>query len=76
MKIIVLGAGVVGTTTAYYLHQAGHEVTVLDRQPDAGMETSFANAGQVSPGYSAPVGRARRAVEGHQVDDDDAIARW
>ena len=54
MKIIVLGAGVVGTTTAYYLHAAGHEVTVLDRQPAAGMETSFANAGQVSPGYSAP----------------------
>ena len=54
MKIIVLGAGVVGTTTAYYLGRAGHEVTVLDRQPAAGMETSFANAGQVSPGYSAP----------------------
>ena len=54
MKIIVLGAGVVGTTTAFYLNQAGHEVTVLDRQPAAGMETSFANAGQVSPGYSAP----------------------
>jgi D-amino-acid dehydrogenase len=54
MKIIVLGAGVVGTTTAYYLNQAGHEVSVFDRQPGAGMETSFANAGQVSPGYSAP----------------------
>ncbi len=54
MKILVLGAGVVGTTTAYYLQEAGHEVTVLDRQPAAGMETSFANAGQVSPGYSAP----------------------
>ncbi len=54
MKIIVLGAGVVGTTTAWYLSQAGHDVTVLDRQPAAGMETSFANAGQVSPGYSAP----------------------
>src|SRR5579875_995101 len=54
MRIIVLGAGVVGVTAAYYLHQAGHEVTVLDRQPAAGMETSFANAGQVSPGYSAP----------------------
>ena len=54
MKILVLGAGVVGTTTAYYLQKAGHEVTVLDRQPAAGMETSFANAGQVSPGYSAP----------------------
>ncbi len=54
MKIIVLGAGVVGVTSAYYLARRGHEVTVLDRQPAAGMETSFANAGQVSPGYSAP----------------------
>jgi D-amino-acid dehydrogenase len=54
LKIIVLGAGVVGTASAYYLARAGHEVTVLDRQPAAGMETSFANAGQVSPGYSAP----------------------
>lgn len=54
MKIIVLGSGVVGTTTAWYLAKAGHEVTVLDRQPAAGMETSFANAGQVSFGYSAP----------------------
>jgi D-amino-acid dehydrogenase len=54
MKVLVLGAGVVGTASAYYLARAGHEVTVLDRQPGAGMETSFANAGQVSPGYSAP----------------------
>ncbi|WP_323991719.1 MULTISPECIES: D-amino acid dehydrogenase [Nguyenibacter] len=54
MKIIVLGSGVVGVTSAWYLAQAGHEVTVIDRQPEAGMETSFANAGQVSPGYSAP----------------------
>ncbi len=54
MKIIVLGGGVIGTTSAYYLAQAGHEVTVLDRQPGAGLETSYANAGEVSPGYSAP----------------------
>ncbi len=54
MKIIVLGSGVIGTTTAYYLAQAGHEVTVVDRQDGAGLETSFANAGEVSPGYSAP----------------------
>ncbi|CUW47742.1 D-amino acid dehydrogenase [Novacetimonas hansenii] len=54
MKIIVLGSGVVGVTSAWYLAQAGHEVTVVDRQPAAGLETSFANAGQVSPGYSAP----------------------
>lgn len=54
MKVIVLGAGVIGTTTAYYLAQAGAEVTVIDRQPCVANETSFANAGQVSPGYSTP----------------------
>jgi D-amino-acid dehydrogenase len=54
MKILILGSGVIGTTAAYYLARAGHEVTVIDRQPGPGMETSFANAGEVSPGYSAP----------------------
>jgi D-amino-acid dehydrogenase len=54
MKIIVLGAGVIGVTSAWYLAQAGHEVTVVDRQPAPALETSFANAGEVSPGYSAP----------------------
>jgi D-amino-acid dehydrogenase len=54
MKVIVLGAGVIGTTTAYYLARAGAQVTVVDRQPCAANETSFANAGQVSPGYSTP----------------------
>lgn len=54
MKILILGGGVVGTTTAYYLAKAGHEVELIDRQAAPGMETSFANAGQVSPGYSAP----------------------
>ncbi|GBQ35089.1 D-amino acid dehydrogenase [Gluconacetobacter azotocaptans] len=54
MKIIILGSGVVGVTSAWYLAQAGHEVTVIDRQPGPGLETSFANAGQVSPGYSSP----------------------
>jgi D-amino-acid dehydrogenase len=54
MRILVLGSGVVGVTSAWYLAKAGHEVTVVDRQPTPGMETSFANAGQVSPGYSAP----------------------
>jgi D-amino-acid dehydrogenase len=54
VKIIVLGSGVIGTTSAYYLAQQGHEVTVIDRQSGAGLETSFANAGEVSPGYSAP----------------------
>lgn len=54
MKIIVLGSGVIGVTAAYYLNRAGHEVTVVDRQPAAAMETSFANAGEISPGYAAP----------------------
>lgn len=54
MKIVILGAGVIGTASAYYLAKAGHEVTVLERQPASGLETSFANAGEVSPGYSAP----------------------
>ena len=54
MHIIVLGAGVIGTTSAYYLKQAGHEVTVIDRQPGVALETSFANAGQISPGYASP----------------------
>ncbi|GJE27886.1 D-amino acid dehydrogenase [Methylobacterium organophilum] len=54
MHVMILGGGVVGVTSAYYLAKAGHAVTVIDRQPGAGLETSFANAGQVSPGYSAP----------------------
>jgi D-amino-acid dehydrogenase len=54
MKVIVLGAGVIGVTTAYYLARAGAEVTVLERQPGPALETSHANAGQVSPGYSTP----------------------
>ena len=54
MKVLVLGSGVVGTSIAYYLARNGHEVQVLDRQSGPALETSFANAGEVSPGYSAP----------------------
>lgn len=54
MKVLILGSGVIGVTSAYYLAKAGHEVTVVDRQPKPGLETSFANAGEVSPGYSSP----------------------
>ncbi|MEJ2027703.1 MAG: FAD-dependent oxidoreductase, partial [Limibacillus sp.] len=54
MKVIVLGAGVVGVTTAYYLAKQGVEVLVLDRQPGPGMETSFANAGELSYGMTSP----------------------
>ena len=49
-----MGAGVIGTTTAYYLAREGCEVTVVDRQAGAGLETSFANAGEISPGYASP----------------------
>lgn len=54
MKVAILGSGVIGVTTAYYLASDGHEVTVIDRQPGPGLETSFANAGEISPGYAAP----------------------
>ena len=54
MKILILGSGVIGVTSAYYLAKCGFDVTVIDRQPAVGLETSFANAGQISPGYSAP----------------------
>ncbi|WP_336964627.1 D-amino acid dehydrogenase [Sphingobium aquiterrae] len=54
MKIAVLGSGVIGVTSAYYLAKAGHEVTVIDRQPGPALETSFANAGEISPGYASP----------------------
>jgi D-amino-acid dehydrogenase len=52
MKVLVLGAGVVGTATAYFLAKDGHEVEVIDRQDKAAMETSFSNAGLVSPGHA------------------------
>jgi D-amino-acid dehydrogenase len=54
VKVLVLGGGVIGVTSAYYLAKAGHEVTVVDRQPEPGLETSYANAGEVSPGYASP----------------------
>ena len=54
MKIVILGSGVIGTTSAWYLAEAGHEVVVLDRQPGPALETSFANAGEISPGYASP----------------------
>jgi D-amino-acid dehydrogenase len=54
VKVLVLGSGVIGVTSAYYLARAGHEVTVVDRQAEPARETSFANAGEVSPGYSSP----------------------
>jgi len=54
MKIVVLGAGVIGVTSAWYLKRDGHSVTVVDRQPAAGLETSFANGGQISVSHAEP----------------------
>ncbi|AUX93683.1 D-amino acid dehydrogenase [Mixta gaviniae] len=54
MRVVILGSGVVGVASAWYLAQAGHDVTVVDRQAGPAQETSAANAGQISPGYAAP----------------------
>lgn len=54
MRVLVLGSGVIGVTSAYYLARAGHEVTVVDREAGPALDTSFANAGQISPGYASP----------------------
>jgi D-amino-acid dehydrogenase len=54
VRLLVLGAGVVGVASAWYLAEAGHEVSVVERQPSAAMETSFANGGQISAGHAEP----------------------
>src|SRR3546814_20938971 len=54
MRIVVLGSGVVGVTAAWYLAEAGHDVVVVDRKEGPALETSFANAGEISPGYASP----------------------
>lgn len=54
MHVLVLGAGVVGVTSAWYLHQQGHQVTVVDRQSQSGLETSYANGGQISVSHAEP----------------------
>ena len=54
MKVVVLGAGVIGTTSAYFLAKQGHDVTVIERQNSVAMETSHANAGCLSYGFTSP----------------------
>lgn len=54
MRVLVLGSGVIGVTTAYYLRRAGHDVTVIDRRSGPALETSYANAGQISWTYATP----------------------
>ena len=79
MKVIVIGAGVVGTTTAWYLAEAGHDVTVIDRQPGAGQETSFANGGQISVSHAEPwanpqaIGKILRWIG---KEDAPLLFRW
>ncbi|MFC3190767.1 FAD-dependent oxidoreductase [Pseudocitrobacter faecalis] len=58
MHVVILGSGVVGVTSAWYLSQAGHQVTVIDREAGPAMETSAGNAGQISPVTRHP-GRRR-----------------
>ena len=55
MRILILGAGVIGLSSAYYLSRAGHDVTVVDRHPDVASETSSGNGGQLSYSYVAPL---------------------
>lgn len=54
MRVLVLGSGLVGVASAWYLSEDGHEVTVIDRQPGVAMETSFANGGQISTSHAEP----------------------
>ncbi len=79
MKVVVLGAGVVGTTSAWYLAQAGHQVTVIDRQPVAGNETSFANGGQISVSHAEPWANPHvlhRLVRWLGREDAPLLWRW
>ena len=63
MKIIVLGAGIIGVSTAWHLRERGHEVTVIERQPEASLETTFANAGQISVSYCEPWANAEAPLK-------------
>ena len=79
MKVLVLGAGVIGVSTAWYLAEAGHEVTVVDRQDAAGMETSFANGGQISPCHAEPWANPStplRALRWMGHEDAPLLFRW
>ena len=76
MKVLVLGAGVIGVATAYELAGAGHEVTVLERQSGPALETSYANAGEVSPGYSSPWAGPGVPTKALKLAGHASPARW
>ena len=67
MRVLVLGAGVVGVTCAWFLRQAGHDVTVIERQVGAGRETSFANGGQISVSHAEPWANPGSPAQGAQM---------
>lgn len=67
MKVVVMGAGIIGISTAWYLLEAGHEVTVIDRQKDAALETSFANGAQISVSFCEPWANAQAPFK---------VAKW
>ncbi|WP_280153766.1 D-amino acid dehydrogenase [Piscinibacter sp. XHJ-5] len=67
MNVIVMGAGIIGISTAWHLLEQGHRVTVIDRQPDAAMETSFANGAQISVSFCEPWANAQAPFK---------VARW
>src|SRR6218665_1867225 len=78
MKVLVLGSGVIGVASAYYLAKAGHEVVVVDRQAGAGLETSFANAGELSYGYASPwagPGIPQKAIKWLLMTDGPLVLR-
>lgn len=75
----MLGAGIVGTTSAWYLARAGHQVTVVDRQPVPGNETSFANGGQISVSHAEPWANPHvlpRVLKWLGKEDAPLLWRW
>ena len=79
MHVIVLGAGVVGVTSAWYLAADGHQVTVIDRQPIPARETSFANGGQISVRQADPCanpGGPLRALKWMAREGAALLWRW
>ena len=78
MNVVVLGAGVVGVAAAWFLRDAGHDVRVIERQPGAGLETSFANGGQISVSHAEPwanPGALRKIVKWLGRDDAPLLFR-
>lgn len=79
MKVLILGAGVVGVSSAWYLSRNGHQVSVVDRQPGAGLETSFANGGQISVSHAEPWANPHapwRALKWMGREDAPLLFRW